>query len=224
MPQARAARWRRRGQAMGKGRWGRGQGRQVPGPWGPQWGSSRPWPRLQRPLPLAWPRSHLAAPWPGPPATWTGLYAFRIKGEDQMRRKRKHTDKTTRCVIRSLSGRGLWLGGQSNHSINQSANQSITQSIHQLNKQSVEIICWYHLLRLSVKTISWDQLLRFVVEINCWDYLLRLSAKILCCDQLLRLDVITCRNHLLRLSVKIIWCDQLLRLSVAISCWDYLLR
>jgi hypothetical protein len=33
------------------------------------------------------------------------------------------------------------LGGQSNHSINQSANQSITQSIHQLNKQSVEIIC-----------------------------------------------------------------------------------
>ena len=135
-----------------------------------------------------------------------------------------HTDKTTRCVIRSLRGRGLWLGGKSNHSINQSANQSITQSIHQLNKQSVEIICWYHLLRLSVKTISWDQLLRFVVEINCWDYLLRLSAKILCCDQLLRLDVITCRNHLLRLSVKIIWCDQLLRLSVAISCWDYLLR
>ena len=52
-----------------------------------------------------------------------------------------YTDKTTRCVIRSLSGRGLWLGGQSNHSINQSANQSITQSIHQLNKQSVEIIC-----------------------------------------------------------------------------------
>ena len=135
-----------------------------------------------------------------------------------------NTDKTTRCVIRSLSGRGLWLGGKSNHSINQSANQSITQSIHQLNKQSVEIICWYHLLRLSVKTISWDQLLRFVVEINCWDYLLRLSAKILCCDQLLRLYVITCRNHLLRLSVKIIWCDQLLRLSVAISCWDYLLR
>jgi hypothetical protein len=34
------------------------------------------------------------------------------------------TEKTTRCVIRSLSGRGLWLGGQSNHSINRSANQS----------------------------------------------------------------------------------------------------
>ena len=48
-----------------------------------------------------------------------------------------YTDKTTRCVIRGLSGRGLRLGGKSNHSINQSANQSITQSIHQLNKQSI---------------------------------------------------------------------------------------
>ena len=32
-----------------------------------------PWHRLQRPLPLAWPHSHLVAPWPGPLATWTGL-------------------------------------------------------------------------------------------------------------------------------------------------------
>ena len=34
----------------------------------------------QRRLLLAWPHSHLAAPWPDPPTTWTGLYAFRIKG------------------------------------------------------------------------------------------------------------------------------------------------
>ena len=122
----------------------------------------------------------------------------------------RYTDKTTRCVIRSLSGRGLWLGGKSNHSINQSANQSITQSIHQLNKQSVEIICWYHLLSLSVKTISWDQLLRFVVEINCWDYLLRLSAKILS-------FVISCWDYMWSLAEIICW-DCLLRLFDVISC------
>ena len=51
---------------------------------GPQSGSSRPWPRLRHPLPLAWDRSHLAAPWPGTPATWTGLYAFRIKVADEL--------------------------------------------------------------------------------------------------------------------------------------------
>ena len=34
------------------------------------------------PWPLAWSRIHLATPWSGPPATWTGLYAFRIKGEE----------------------------------------------------------------------------------------------------------------------------------------------
>ena len=31
------------------------------------------------PLPLAWPRSHLVAPWHGFPATWTDLIAFRIR-------------------------------------------------------------------------------------------------------------------------------------------------
>ena len=36
-----------------------------------------------------------------------------------------YTDKTTRCVIRSLRGRGLWLGGKRNYSINQFANQSV---------------------------------------------------------------------------------------------------
>ena len=36
----------------------------------------------QRSLSLAWPHSHLAAPWDGSPATWTGLYAFRVKGVD----------------------------------------------------------------------------------------------------------------------------------------------
>ena len=35
------------------------------------------------------------------------------------------TDKTTRCVIRSLRGRGLWLGGKRNYSINKFANQSV---------------------------------------------------------------------------------------------------
>ena len=35
------------------------------------------------------------------------------------------TDKTTRCVIRSLRGRWLWLGGKRNYSINQFANQSV---------------------------------------------------------------------------------------------------
>ena len=36
-----------------------------------------------------------------------------------------NTHKTTRCVIRSLRGRGLWLGGKRNYSINQFANQSV---------------------------------------------------------------------------------------------------
>ena len=36
-----------------------------------------------------------------------------------------NTDKTTRCVIRSLRGRGLWLGEKRNYSINQFANQSV---------------------------------------------------------------------------------------------------
>ena len=36
-----------------------------------------------------------------------------------------NTDETTRCVIRSLRGRGLWLGGKRNYSINQFANQSV---------------------------------------------------------------------------------------------------
>ena len=36
-----------------------------------------------------------------------------------------NTDKTTRCVIRSLRGRGLWLGGKRNYSNNQFANQSV---------------------------------------------------------------------------------------------------
>jgi len=53
----------------------------CPSALGPQSGYSRAWPRVRRPLPLAKPRSHLAAPWPGPPATWTGLYAFLVKRE-----------------------------------------------------------------------------------------------------------------------------------------------
>ena len=58
--------------------------------------------------------------WCSPPLEWQGVA----------------TDKTTHCVIRSFRGRGLWLGGKSNHSTNQSANQSITQSIDQSNKQN----------------------------------------------------------------------------------------
>ena len=74
---------------------------------------------------------------PAIPSLWPCLIAYAICIPNTA----VVTDKTTRSVIRSLGGRGLWLGGKSNHSINQSANQSITQSIHQLNKQSVEIIC-----------------------------------------------------------------------------------
>ena len=48
------------------------------------------------------------------------------------------TDTTTRYVIRSLRVRGLGLGGESNHSINQPAKPSITQSIDQLNKQTIK--------------------------------------------------------------------------------------
>ena len=36
-----------------------------------------------------------------------------------------NTDKTTRCVIKSLRGWGLWLGEKRNYSINQFANQSV---------------------------------------------------------------------------------------------------
>ena len=75
-----------RGAAMGAGP-GQVQGplEARPGAAGPPNEGPRtpPWPRLQRPLPLAWPRSHLTAPWPGSPATWTGLYALRMKDEDE---------------------------------------------------------------------------------------------------------------------------------------------
>ena len=143
------------------------------------------------------------------------------------------TDKTTRCVIRSLRGRGLWLGGKRNYSINQFANRS------------VEFSCWDHLLRSAVKS-------RSSVEINCWDYLLSSSVEISCWDHLLRSTVkmwfvaiineiwywnhllistvdIICWIHLLRSAVEIIRLDQLLRfdllrLSVEICCWDHLLK
>ena len=36
-----------------------------------------------------------------------------------------NTDETTRCVIRSLRGRGLWLGEKRNYSINIFVNQSV---------------------------------------------------------------------------------------------------
>ena len=139
------------------------------------------------------------------------------------------TDKTTRCVIRSLRGRGLWLGGKRNYSINQFANNLLSSSVeisfwdHLLRstvkrRSSVEINCWDYLLRSAVKMwfvaiISWDLLLRSFVDINCWDYLLSSSVEISCWD------------HLLRSAVKIwfvaILCwDLLLRSSVKINCWD----
>jgi hypothetical protein len=36
-----------------------------------------------------------------------------------------NSDKSTRCVIRSLKGRWPWLGEKRNYSINQFANQSV---------------------------------------------------------------------------------------------------
>ena len=55
---ARAAKWLR-GQALGQGAFEAGASGFAVGCLGSR--SCRSWPRLQRPLPLAWPRSHLAA-------------------------------------------------------------------------------------------------------------------------------------------------------------------
>jgi hypothetical protein len=55
--------------------------RHVPRPWAHNRDTAAPGLASGAPLPLAKPRSHLAAPWPGPPATWTGLYAFLVKRE-----------------------------------------------------------------------------------------------------------------------------------------------
>ena len=77
MPQAKAARWRRWGQAMAKWLWRPNQGRRsgnprdpkATGPGTPGTPRPRPWLGLQRYLAMAWPRRRIVLPWP---VAWHG--------------------------------------------------------------------------------------------------------------------------------------------------------
>ena len=53
----------------------------------------------------------------------------------------KISDKTTRCVIRSLRGRGLWLGGKRNYAINEFANCFVLVSL--LVSAGFAVLCWF---------------------------------------------------------------------------------
>ena len=158
---------------------------------------------------------------------WNTMRVLRAQGANLESSKGLYrgTDKTTRCVITSLRGRGLWLGGRAiiqstklpahhhatnrsiEHAINQIEwNQLINQSINQpINPSSVEVNCWDNLLRSSGK-------------ISCWYYMLTLSVKQLLIYLLKSVGENICWTQLLKWSVEIICWDQLLQWSVGIGC------
>ena len=96
-----------------------------------------------------------------------------------------YTDKSTRCVKRSLWGRSLRSGWgiiihstnqstkqtihrtNTHQSINQSHNQSINQSSKQATDQSIKNSINKSINRLSFEVSFWDSLLGFSVEISC---------------------------------------------------------